>query len=86
MSTANDSSIDEEHNIEKSRIAVDLATVRGLRDQLASLLAAVARGDVTAPAGMILRLEGAVEALDALSGDAAHPWNSVPELLAEKNN
>ena len=48
---------------------VSVDTIRGVRDQLDRLLDAVRSGEVTAPSGLVARLEGAVTVLDALLGD-----------------
>ena len=48
---------------------IDVETIRGARDQLAQLLDAVRAGELTAPSGLVGRLEGAITALEALIGD-----------------
>jgi hypothetical protein len=48
---------------------VSIETIRGVRDQLDGLLGAVRSGEVTAPSGLVARLEGAITVLDALLGD-----------------
>ena len=44
-------------------------TIVGVRDQLDRLLNAVRAGELTAPSGLVARLEGAITVLDALLGD-----------------
>lgn len=41
---------------------------REAAEQLRRVLAAVASGKLTAPSGMVARLEGALDALDSLTG------------------
>jgi hypothetical protein len=48
---------------------VRVETIREVRDQLDRLLDAVRSGELTAPSGLIARLEGAITALDAVAGD-----------------
>ena len=52
---------------------IDAETIRGARDQLARLLEAVRARELTAPSGLIARLEGAVTALEALLSELESP-------------
>jgi hypothetical protein len=58
---------------EASSDHISVETVRGVRDQLERLLDAVRSGQLTAPSGMVTRLEGAITALDALLGVVDYP-------------
>lgn len=52
---------------------ISTETIRGARDQLARMLEAVRAGELTAPSGLVARLEGAITALEALLGDLTVP-------------
>jgi hypothetical protein len=63
--------ISDVENAGPSNVSVD--TIREVRDQLDHLLGAVRSGELTSPSGLVVRLEGAITALDALLDSGLAP-------------